>query len=546
MRRPSRAWLMVLMVCLGWLLLPAAAEAHAVLVQSFPGQGQRLDKAPPWVELQFNEPVTAAFTPLAVRDTRGQKVDVGDAAVDPQDPTRLSVSLKELDPGLYTAIYRVTSLDGHPIEGTISFVIGDVPFGEIPSDAGGSEVQQVPPAVSLVHGLVQGVAALLAGLTAFLLTVWLPVADPPAARLGRWAGALLLLLTGLGLAELSLYAVRASGEPWSLPLLLTALTGTRVGALWFLRLGLGALAAGALTCLCRPATPWMKGLLLLPGAALLLTLSLQSHAVATGSWLPVVADWLHLLAVAPWLGGLAGFGLVGWPALAAHQPDERNRLLGALVPRFSRLATGAVLLLTLTGLYGAWLHLPSLSALWTTTYGKALLIKLLLLLPVLALGGYNLLRRGDGPFRRAVATELALMTAIFLAAGFLTSLPPAKVEEALQRGPFAETAQAGGLQIELKITPARLGFNQATIALTRPDGTPEAGASTGLRLTMLEHEMGTQNLDAKEISPGLYQVEELVLGMSGQWRVEAVTLTKGGREVRYAFQVEVPDPPSAR
>lgn len=544
MRRTTRRWLLALAALLAVWLLPSLSEAHAVLVHTFPGQGQRLDKGPPWVEVQFNEPVTAAFTPMIVRDTQGQRMDAGDAEVDPLDPTRVSVSLKPLPEGLYTIVYRVTSLDGHPIEGTVAFTVGDAVVAERPGAP--PAVPEVPPAVSIVHGLTQGLSALLAGLITFLTVVWLPVAGPsPRWRLSRWAAALALGLGALGLAEVSLYAVRASGETWSLPLLLTALTGTRVGELWLYRLLLGAASGTALAALPRASSPWLRGLLLLPGAGLLLTLSLQSHAAASSDPWAVLVDWLHLAALAPWLGGLVGFVLVGWPALAAEPPAERSRLLGELVRRFSRLATGAVLLLTLTGLYAARLHLPSLEALWTTDYGRSLLTKLLLLLPLLGLGGYNLLRRGKGTFRRAVAVELALMVGIFLAAGFLSSIPPAGVELALRRGPFEGSAQADGLTIGLNVSPARLGFNQAEIRLTRPDGSPEAGASTGLRLLMLEHDMGgTQSVEAVEVEPGLYRVDEMVLGMYGEWQVEVATLTRGGREIRYTFMVEVPAPPS--
>lgn len=542
MDRRIPTWLLILVILVG--LMPVPAEAHAVLVRSFPGHGQRLDTAPPWMEVQFNEPVVAEFTPLLIRNSRGERIDQGNGAVDPQDSTRLTVDLNPLPPGLYTAIYRVTSLDGHPVEGSIAFTVGDVAEAvpETPPDAGRAGIS---PWVGIVRGLVQLTAALLAGLTAFLALVWLPVAGAiPQRRLVRWAVALISILLGLGLAETSLYAVRASGEPWSLSLLLRTLSGTSVGRVWLARLGLGVAAGAALAAVTRPRSiPW-RLMLLLPGAGLLLTFSLQSHAMATRQWLPVAADWLHLLALSPWVGGLAGFTLVVWPALAEQSAAEREQMLGRAVPRFSRLALTAFLLLTATGIYGALLHIPSWQALWTTTYGRSLLWKILLLLPVLALAGYHLLRRGRGLFRQTVAAELVLLLGISVAAGFLTSLPPAAAEIALRQGPFDQSAETSGLTIGLSITPNRLGFNQATIRLTRPDETPEQGASAGLRLTMLEHEMGLQNLNAAEQEPGVYTVGDVVLGMPGEWQVEVVLLTRGGREIRHTFQVDLPAPPS--
>jgi copper transport protein len=484
--------------------------------------------------------VSAAFAPLVVRNSRGEQVDLGDAQVEPDTRSRVSVSLKPLPDGLYTAVYRVTSLDGHLAQGTIAFTVGQTP-ATVPGEQ--APPAQVPAGVSLVHGLTQWSAVLLAGLPLFLMLVWWPLSEAVPPGLRRWAAGISLLLVGSGLAELTLYTLRASGAAWSVPLLFRTLTGTRVGLLWLIRIGLGLLAAGALTRRTRPGSRLARALYALPGIGLLLTFSLQSHAMATGRFLPVLADWLHLLAAAPWVGGLAGFALVVWPLLAAQPPEERARWLGALVPRFSQVATVSVLLLTVTGIYSARLHVPGWEALWSTSYGRALDWKLILLLPVLGLALYNRRRQGCGLFRLAVGAELFLVFGVFLAAGFLTSLPPAKVEVALRQGPFAETAQADGLTIALKITPNRLGFNQAVIRLTGPDGHPIAGASTGLRVTMVAHEMGLQNLDATEQAPGTYTVGDLILGMPGEWRVEVVTLTKGGREVRHTFRVVVPAPP---
>jgi copper transport protein len=60
-----------------------------------------------------------------------------------------------------------------------------------------------------------------------------------------------------------------------------------------------------------------------------------------------------------------------------------------------------------------------------TPYGRALLVKLVLLTFVLAIGGANFLLRGRGPFGRLVVVELLLALGVFIATGFLTSLPPA-------------------------------------------------------------------------------------------------------------------------
>ena len=59
--------------------------------------------------------------------------------------------------------------------------------------------------------------------------------------------------------------------------------------------------------------------------------------------------------------------------------------------RFSAVATVAVGLIVVTGVYSAWLQVVEPERLWSTEYGVLLLVaKLVLVAPLLALGGVNL------------------------------------------------------------------------------------------------------------------------------------------------------------
>lgn len=83
------------------------------------------------------------------------------------------------------------------------------------------------------------------------------------------------------------------------------------------------------------------------------------------------------------------------------------------------------MVIVVTGLYATLLNVPSFEGLIGSPYGRALIMKLGLMVFLLATGGINLIDRGDGPFGRMVGAELVLAVGIFVAAGFLTSLPPA-------------------------------------------------------------------------------------------------------------------------
>ena len=105
--------------------------------------------------------------------------------------------------------------------------------------------------------------------------------------------------------------------------------------------------------------------------------------------------------------------------------DQRAELRRRTVRRFSKVATIAVMTLIVTGLFAILLHVPSTSALIGTPYGRALIVKLGLLVFLLTAGGTNLMLQGREPFSRVVGAELILAIGIFVATGFLTSLPPA-------------------------------------------------------------------------------------------------------------------------
>jgi len=291
---------------------------------------------------------------------------------------------------------------------------------------------QLELTVGIEHGFTLAATALLAGLAPFAALVWLPaskeVSDGHDAigPFGILAWVLFFVLALAGAGEVSAYAMRASGEPLSAELFREALLDTRVGTVWLTRLGFGLLTAVAITAAVRSgwASHWWAAAGM--GSILLMTLTQLSHAAAEGRFLPFLADWVHAMAAALWMGGLLGFAVALFSGpLGTLAADRQAKLREHSVRRFSKVATTAVVILASTGLYAILLHVPSLQALVATPYGRALLVKLGLLTFVLAIGAVNFLLRGRGPFGRLVVVELILALGLFIATGFLTSLPPA-------------------------------------------------------------------------------------------------------------------------
>jgi putative copper export protein len=94
-----------------------------------------------------------------------------------------------------------------------------------------------------------------------------------------------------------------------------------------------------------------------------------------------------------------------------------------------------VAVLAISGVVTAWRHLKYVAALWTTSYGFALIVKLCVVVIVLALGAWNWRRvrpslgteAATGALRRSATAELAFAGLVLLITSVLVSLPSPKL-----------------------------------------------------------------------------------------------------------------------
>lgn len=119
----SRRGLLLVALALASALAPAWAPAHSLVVRSRPGRGSTVARAPERVQLWFSGRIEPVYARLSVWSEAGMQMDAGDAAVDPGDPTLLSVTTPNLGPGRYTTRFRVLSVDGHVVESSFAFTV---------------------------------------------------------------------------------------------------------------------------------------------------------------------------------------------------------------------------------------------------------------------------------------------------------------------------------------------------------------------------------------------------------------------------------------
>ena len=166
-----------------------------------------------------------------------------------------------------------------------------------------------------------------------------------------------------------------------------------------------------------PSSSLLLYVALVVGSISIFANSATSHnsAVTFIPSLTVSLDWLHFMAVSIWVGGLFYISTILLAAIrhrAKLPVDEpaiqelsklpnrtlphslkKNQIihyyLALLLPRFSLVATVSLGVIGVSGLYMAWIHLTTLDALFSTSYGNILTLKLAVALPLILLGGYH-------------------------------------------------------------------------------------------------------------------------------------------------------------
>jgi len=464
---------LVCLLALAAAIFPAAAAAHAYLIGSKPADRAVLATAPREVRLQFTEDVRPAPGIAAVRNGGGSVL-----AGSPRSEGRtLVVPLRPgLDDGVYTVRWRVISDDGHETGGVIAFGVGSG-LAVTPSLSAGST--GAGPGQYAVRWLFFLGLLVAAGAAVFLIVVWRPALAEEldgeerkrAESLERRAGSL-LAAAGFSLALVgAAVLLYLSNAGWD----------TRFGRVMEIGLGIGS--AGLAASLATLRAPYLRPVAITAALAMLPLPTLSGHALDQGRGaLVLVLDVAHVTAAAVWIGGLAALALALWAG--------SGRLRLPLARRFSGLALASVILLAGTGLGRALEELDSFSQLWTTGYGRAILVKTGLLAVLVLLAARNRLFFLSGPvasLRRGVTAEAVLLAGLVVAIAVLTALPPGRSAAAAARlqpvviAPLAPklpprdalvlAKESGKLAIALAAEPAPAGRLRLMATVLSPDNT---------------------------------------------------------------------------
>jgi len=562
----------------------APVYAHANLIRSDPPANTVLPSSPHQVTLYFTEQLEPKLSGAVVYDSTGKEVDTG-YSVSPTDATILIVSLPTLPSGVYTvAWHAISAVDGHHTSGSFSFGIGNV---TIPvQQSNNSTAYTFPSALEVAErwlNLLSDVTFLGGGF--FAIFVWNPTItgnrNEASDKYGRKVSSrfsLLLTLSvivGVGATWLLLIveAIAAASSPSVVNVVTTAytiLSSTRLGEYWIFRFAVVVVALAVSIIIARAKKPSKRSwsLVLAIGLLLSLSTSLTSHNAAATNYDPAInllSDWIHLIAVGAWVGGLAYFAVVIYSMNSLR--ESKRKLVGVLLKRFSSVAVTCVGVIGITGMYNLVLEVGSLSALFATAYGRILLVKMAIFAPMIVFGAFNQFvlynkiamstaksrrivqrhARGFGRFKLSIRSEFTLGVILLLVVGLLTASAPVATTSSTpptyQPAPFILRGYSvQGVNVTVKIFPFQVGENHFEIDFTSPQGTPITNVrSVFVRFKYLDRNVGVSQANATASSSvGVYSLDGTYLSFSGNWQAEVWAQRSGGFDVVVPFQIDVP------
>ena len=627
-------------ICL-MLLFPVVASAHtaqAIILRSDPAKDAILSVAPQQVRTWFSEDLNPTLSTAVVVNAENQRVDNRDAHISSNDPAEMDVTLmSNLPPAVYIVVWRSDSNDdGHILRGSFIFTLAR-PDGTVPTLSGNTIPGQNALGSGNLTGLYTGQvdgptlfnliaitlvelgAVFWVGAQLWLVFVLQPVSEDHKEqsntnqqvqlrfeRLFSFPTLLVLLLANIGV--LLGQALNFTGGQWgpafALTLLSNLATSGRFGTFWMMReIVIGAALLLSLCMLFFKRRPKVINSLLswanlILGLALFIAITMSSHAAAVSKnvvFYAVPIDWLHLLAAAFWVGGIMYIATTYLPVIHRAPIAERARSLITVLPYYTPWAIAGVAIMAVTGPFNATFHLTSWVQFITTAYGRALVVKILLVGALLTTSSIHVgllrprlkkeywkyayvagrvavdqattvsdrptkllvqqvnLREGRLSKKTRLLTEVlrwepllgvAVLVCVGLMNVFAGTLSPTSTQQQQPTGtvkPFNTTVKTtdNKFTIMLNVNPNRFGTNIFTVSVVdNSTGKPTTNVGVSLYTTMLDMDMGTDTVNLLPDGKGHFSASgDLSMGGNYQIRIQIRTPNNTLHEARVQFYV---------
>jgi putative copper export protein/methionine-rich copper-binding protein CopC len=478
------------------------ADAHALLAGSDPAAGAQLERAPAAIRLTFTEAPDVSLSVVHVLNRDGESEEKGRPAGVAGQRNSVTVAVPDLGKGSYTVAWRTTSaVDGHTTGGAFSFGV------QVPAVAVAVATAPHTPKPSPI-----GVAGRVGYYAGLLVLVGAATVAVPRTR--RWR-LLAWVVAATGFVALTVDALRTTDV--GISTLASTTTGTK------LLIELAAIVVvGAAVLL-------SNRVIIVAGAAALglLARAWAGHAAAsTAPWFTVGVQWVHMVAVGVWIGGLP------WLLMTMRDRDALRR--------FSRVATYALLVVVTTGVLRSLSEVRSWEGLLHTGFGQTLLVKLAVVVLVIALGTFNRFRGRVV----SVGTEALVGLSVLAITAVLAGLAPAAAVVAnrppvvtVDGSDFATTMLA-----RVEVSPGTAGPNHFEATISDYDTHERVAArAVTLRLAPADRPDVAAATVPLNRTRDKWVTDSTAMAIAGRWRMVVVVETsRGGTEIPLEISTRQP------
>ncbi len=519
----GRSGAVLALTFLSLLANATAASAHAVLESSVPDANAVVAVSPPTISLTFSSPVAFTAQLPQLFDPHQQKVSIPKPTLQ-AGGTRIEIQPPHLGRGTYTVTYRVESTDGHSIRGVRIFSVG-APSGGDHSHLldHGSTSRAVGIYVGVLRAVAFGAFTIAVGSVLFVAICGAWLAGSRRAQM--LSGVALFVLGVAAIAQcFAIHAFTSGGSFGDITSFahfrsalhtdhgkeLTIRFGLcLVGILVFARHRLRTHRAAGLTMV------WAWAI------ALAATFSLNGHP-RSGRWqnLAMGLDTAHIIAASAWIGGLVALVFV---ALTNTEVEHH----GGAAKRFSKVAFIAVVVVASTGSLQAVRQLAAISDLWSSTYGRLLIAKVVVIAMILAFANHSrkltLAENVDGKkLRSMVAVETIGAAIVISLTALLVNAPPPQDLKAAATTPatrsFDTTIVSHGYTFAIQLNPASSGSTMLMIQVLDDHHSP--AKLDKLEVTMRPTSGAIDPLTIDFTQKGsMYMSKSLVIPSPGAWTI---------------------------
>jgi copper transport protein len=581
---------------------------------------EKSESFPSSISILFSERPEPKISYIHVTNSEGERMDNNDFKITGENDRRGAVTVNKnlIREGIYSVSWSTLSLDdGHVAKG--SYVVGVGVGGSLPADTVAKNVTETnsiySPTMAVVKiPIVIGQVYVLG----FIFSQFFIWKDIPKQELRnsidfilrrRFTNPIIILSIVMATATtlIPVFQSTTISETQSdyfknLALLYFETTN---GTAWLIRIVSCVIIAIVAYYYGRAVTNELNGLiytrsrnkgtillyiLLAAVSIFIATNSFTSHSSSLATWsqLGVIADFAHSIVVSIWIGGLMYIMYVFLPNVITISNNfsgkvkqiiaQPKSILLLILSRFSVMSTICVGIVGITGLSLAWLHIQNMDELLFSDYGRTLIIKLSLILPVVILGGYHqfwisrilkvldfervnigddrsntsLIRRFSSP-KKTIKIECILALGVLCVASVLTvTSPPAasKNNEIVQlnsnadmssaeQDEFVRTLETQGVPIRFVISPFVTGFNNFTISILGNNENIGQLLNASIEFRKSDLSLGPIFANLAKNNNTSFSVNGGYLSQPGLWDVKVTVKRANSYDLNYRLSFEV-------